>query len=394
MAGSTGVAGSGGATAGKTGGTGTAGSTASGGTSTAGSTASGGTSTAGSTASGGTGTAGSTTGGGTGTAGAQSSSELIGWATLGTGGTKGGGELTPVVATSLAQLNTEAGGDTAKVIHVQGKISGMVTVGSNKTIIGLTGAEISDPAGTLRLTDSKNVIIKNFKLTGGDGGVNVILHNAKNVWFDHNAVTDGKSELLRLTGTSDFVTISWNVFDQTKFAHEHMGVNIGLKDTDVEGKGFLNVTLHHNLYLDHINERMPRARFGKVHTFNNVCNAGTTTDRAYYAVRAGVDANVRSERNIYKDFNGPQWWWKEGWGSPNATVFNYARTNENSVLESIEDVCLPDCEKGPIPVKETDGFTGEAGFYSKGKAFMPTYPYTAEPTLGLEAKVIAGAGPK
>lgn len=328
-------------------------------------------------------------------AGGPSASELIGWATQGTG-TKGGGDLAPVVVTTIQQLNTEAAGEAPKVIHVMGQLSGMLTVGSNKTIIGLSGAGISGSSGVVRLTDSKNVIIKNLTIKGTHSQANTILHNAKNVWIDHNAITDGSSDLLRLTGTSDFVTISWNVFSQTAFGHEHMGVNIGQTDMAIEGIGHMNVTLHHNYYKSLVNERMPRARFGKVHTFNNLCDAGTVSNRrSYYAVRAGVDANVRSERNIYKNFIGPSWWWEsEKLGNENSTVFNYARGNANSILQSIEDVCLPDCVMGPVRVQEHEGVSGEGGFYSKGTAFVPPYTYTADVTDGLEAKVVAGAGPK
>lgn len=294
-------------------------------------------------------------------------------------------------------LNAEAAGTQPKVIHVDGKFKGTLEIGSNKTIVGLNGAEISGEIGAVRLTDSENVIIKNLRFIGRHSGknANALLHNVKNVWLDHNEFIDGRSDLLRLTGTSDFVTISWNIFRHTKFGAEHMGVNIGEKDSATEGLGHMRVTLHHNFYTELVNERMPRARFGKVHTFNNLCLAGTEDKtRAYYAVRAGVDANVRSERNVYKDFNGPTWWWEaEELGGVTSTVFNFTRDNENSVLETIEDAC-ENCAAGPIDTVEHEGFSGTGGFYSSGTAFLPPYPYVAEPTDGLEAKIRAGAGPR
>lgn len=324
----------------------------------------------------------------------QIESSLIGWATM-NGGTTGGGNENPIVVNSMGKLNDAAGGTDAKVIHVEGKLSGTLKVGSNKTIIGLKGAEISGSSGVVRLTNSKNVIIKNLKLTGAHKTVNTLLHNAKNVWLDHCEVVNGKSDVVRLTGTSDFVTISWNVFRQTKFGHEHMGVNIGLKDSATEGRGHMNVTLHHNFYKELINERMPRARFGKIHTFNNLCLAGKNNKtRSYYAVRAGFDANVRSERNVYIDFNGPSWWWSsEKLGAPTSTVFNYARSNENSILETIEDLLI-NCAKEPQTIKEHQGVRGKAGIYSTGTAFVPPYSYTADSTSGLEEKIRNGAGPQ
>lgn len=319
----------------------------------------------------------------------------VGWATQGAGIT-GGGNVSPVVVETMPALQSHAAGTEPKVIHVSGKLMGSLTVGSNKTIIGLKGAEIRSETGPLRLTGSRNVIIKNLKLVGVHkrNQANTVLHNAKNIWLDHNSFINGSADLLLLSGTSDLVTVSWNVFSNTFFGHEHMGVNIGQADSDTESAGHMRVTLHHNFYAKMVNERMPRVRFGKVHTYNNLCLAGTDVlTRSYYAVRSGFDANVRSERNIYKDFNGPSWWWtSEKLGAENATVFNYARGNENSVLESIEDVCIPDCVKGPIDIKEHQGVTGKAGFYGNGTAFLPPYPYRADSTDGLEAKVRAGAG--
>ncbi|PAW72538.1 MAG: hypothetical protein B9S26_14235 [Opitutia bacterium Tous-C4FEB] len=319
----------------------------------------------------------------------------VGWVTQGDG-VIGGGNARPVVVRSMSELQTQAAGEEPRVIHVDGKLRGTLTVGSNKTILGLQGAEIRSDASVLRLTGSRNVIIKNLSLVGvhKPNQPNTVLYDVKNVWLDHNSFIDGSTDLLVVSGTSDFVTLSWNVFRQTSFGHNHMGVNIGASDNDTTSRGLLRVTHHHNFYAKMVNERMPRVRFGQVHTFNNLCLAGTDPQwRSYYAVRPGNDANVRSERNIYKDFVGPSWWWtSEKLGAGTSTVFNYARGNANSVLESIEDVAIPDAVKGPIAIKEHEGVTGQAGFYGNGKAFVPPYTYTADPTDGLEEKIRAGAG--
>ncbi|GEM_PF-3082764 len=323
------------------------------------------------------------------------SDEPAGWVTQGNG-VSGGGDQAPVVVTRMDELQKLASGSEPAVIHVSGELNGTLTVGSNKTIIGLPGARIRSDAGVLQVSDARNVIIRNLELVGVNarGQVNTVLHNAENVWLDHNTFIDGSPDILLLSGTTDLVTISWNVFRHSYFGHEHMGVNIGAADDDLESRGRLRTTLHHNFYAGLVNERMPRVRFGKVHTFNNLCLAGTDElTRSYYAVRAGVDANVRSERNIYRDFHGPSWWWtSEKLGAENATVFNYARSNDNAVLESIEDVCVPDCVRGPVDIAEHEGVTGKAGFYGTGSAFEPPYAYSAEPTDGLEARIREGAG--
>jgi pectate lyase len=319
----------------------------------------------------------------------------IGWVTQGDG-ISGGGDLAPITVDNFTDLQFHAGDETPKVIHVKGKLEGTLHVGSNKTLIGLANTQIKGNEGALRISNSQNVIIKNIEFLGvhGHAKQNTVLHNAKNIWLDHNSFIDGSPNLIEVSGTSNFITLSWNRFEQSLHGHEHMGVNIGRSDADQESTGLMKVTLHHNLYHGFINERMPRVRFGQVHTFNNLCYS--TTDeltRSYYAVRAGFDANIRSERNIYKNFIGPSWWWtSEKLGAENSTVFNYARGNEASVLESIGDLCVPGCVKGPIAIREHQGVTGQAGFYGTGKAFNPPYQYNAEPTENLESVILESAG--
>lgn len=321
----------------------------------------------------------------------------VGWVTE-NGGVTGGGNAPVVSVASMEDLLAQAAGTEPRVIHVRGRLSGTLAVGSNKTIIGLAGAEIVGTPQALHLTGSRNVIIRNLTLTGTRQRQqpNTIIHDAENVWLDHNAFVDGSPDLLLVSGTSNFVTLSWNVFRFSLFAHEHAGVNIGASDSATESAGRLKVTLHHNHFADLVNERMPRVRFGQVHTFNNLADAGTDDlTRSYYAVRPGFDANIRSERNIYANFQGPSWYWtSEKLGADTSTVFNFARGNANSIIQTIEDVCTPGCVTGPIAINEHEGVTGVAGFYGNGQAFIPPYRYTAEPTEGLEARVRAGAGPR
>lgn len=321
----------------------------------------------------------------------------VGWVSQ-NGGVTGGGSVAAVTVTSMEELLAHAAGIEPKVIHVSGRLNGTLAVGSNKTIIGLSGAEIVGSTQALHLSGARNVIIRNLTLTGvrERNQPNTILHDVENVWLDHNAFVDGRPDLVLLSGTSSYVTLSWNVFRFSIFAHEHAGVNIGASDSAVESVGRMKTTLHHNHFADLVNERMPRVRFGQVHTFNNLADAGSDElTRSYYAVRPGFDANIRSERNIYANFTGPSWYWtSEKLGAPTSTVFNFARGNANSIIQSVEDVCIPDCVVGPIAINEHEGVTGVAGFYSNGQAFVPPYSYTAEPTEGLAARIRAGAGPR
>jgi pectate lyase len=141
------------------------------------------------------------------------------------------------------------------------------------------------------------------------------------------------------------------------------------------------ITFHHNWWAENVAERMPRVRFGEVHIFNNLYVA--TPDFTYYAIRCGYDANVRSEKNIYKDFSGTSPLYDGG----AVTVFNYFDGSKKSVLETVDDVFVNCTDR----VKDADGVEG--GTFGNGTAFTPPYDYTTGSTDTLEAAVLSGAGP-
>ena len=148
------------------------------------------------------------------------------------GNTTGGGNATPTTVTTLAALNSAIAGTSAAVVIVQGKLApGVVTVGSNKTIIGVCGAEIH---GHVELSGSTNVIIRNIAIVGygvgncaldpaydssvgcssGADAVSV-QKNAHHIWFDHCAVSDGTDGNLDITNGANYVTVSWTKFHYT-----------------------------------------------------------------------------------------------------------------------------------------------------------------------------------
>ena len=85
--------------------------------------------------------------------------------------------------------------------------------------------------------------------------------------FPHNEVTqkiqhhDG---MLDITLGSNFVTVSNNHFHD----HDKSSLMGGSDSLDKVDGGKLKVTFRHNLY-DNAGQRLPRVRFGQVHTYNN-----------------------------------------------------------------------------------------------------------------------------
>jgi pectate lyase len=290
--------------------------------------------------------------------------------------TTGGGNATPVTVTTLSALNTQAAGTTARVIYVQGTISGDVTVGSNKTIAGVCGGQIH---GHIEINGSTNVIVRNLTIVGYNctdnpsdcsGGADAISvrHQAHHIWFDHCDISDGSDGNLDISNGADFVTVSWTKFHYTgrtdpANSQGHMFSNLvgGSDSNGSEDSGHLNVTWHHNWWATNVRERMPRVRFGKNHIFNNLWTASGNS----VCIALGVSANIRDENNVFVGVNDP------------VNTADYS--DSASVITSSGNIYT-----------NTSGQIGA----NIGTAFTPSYSYTLDAASGVQSAVQSGAGPK
>jgi pectate lyase len=315
-------------------------------------------------------------------------SGLIGWASqsgMGVTTTTGGGNATPQTVTSLSALTSAVAGDTAKVIYVTGKLAaGKVNIGSNKTIVGLCGAEIH---GHLGLSGSANVIIRNLKIVGyGVGncaldpdfdssvgcssGNDAITINsaAHHIWIDHCDISDGTDGNLDTTQGSDFVTVSWTKFhyttrtdnsgnDSTGSEGHRFSNLIGAADNVAGDVGHLNVTWHHDWWADNVVERMPRSRAGKIHMLNDLF----TSKGDSYCTNAGQGASLIVENSVYNGVTAP------------------FQVDSNAVTL----------------LSKGNTFPGSSGSETgKGNGFTVPYTYTADSTSALQATIEANAGPQ
>lgn len=206
-----------------------------------------------------------------------------------------------------------------------------IRVGSNTTIVGVgAGATIRGAWLDLRgsaSTPRRNIIIRNLTFqdtydcfpewdpTDGTLGSwnalydSVSLRNTENVWVDHNLFEDHLTRdehlpnyfgvlfqahdgLLDITNASDFVTVSWNRFQE----HDKLML-IGSSDSATADRGKLNVTLHHN-YFENIGQRAPRVRYGKVHIYNNVYKIVNPFSYVY-AWGVGKESQIYAESNVF-----------------------------------------------------------------------------------------------
>ncbi|GAA5161126.1 PbsX family transcriptional regulator [Viridibacterium curvum] len=117
---------------------------------------------------------------------------------------------------------------------------------------------------------------------------NISINGGKRVWVDHCTFTDGERDdkkfpsvfpfphnqieqkvqhhdgLIDITNGADLVTITYNHFQK----HDKTSL-IGGSDSATGDTGKLNVTYRANFF-DNSGQRLPRVRFGKVHSYNNL----------------------------------------------------------------------------------------------------------------------------
>jgi pectate lyase len=351
---------------------------------------------------GGTGTGGTGTGGtAPGTGGSSSScttppaaSALVGWASVSGNGittTTGGGSATPQTVTSVSAFNSAAGGSGAAVIYVTGKLpNGSLKVGSNKTIVGLCGAELH---GHVDVVGSSNVIIRNIKIVGyavgncaldpsydssvgcSSGNDAITVEQGTHIWFDHDDISDGTDGNLDITLAADYVTVSWTKFhytartdnsgsDSTGASGHRFSDLVGGADNSSGDVGKLNVTWHHDWWADNVVERQPRVRYGKNHIFNSLY----TSSAANYCIRAGMDAQILVENSAFVGVKSPQ-------------AFNSSADQQTSYITANANLY--------------SGTSGTESTGGGGTAFTkPPYTYTMDAASSVQSAVQASAGPQ
>ena len=207
-----------------------------------------------------------------------------------------------------------------------------IRIGSNTTIVGM------DKHATIRggwfdirgssTANRTNIIIRNLTFedtydcftewdpTDGELGSwnalydSISLRNSDHVWINHNTFVDrdtADSKLphyfdvlfqvhdgqLDITNASDFVTVSWNRFEN----HDKV-ILIGSSDGATADRGKLRVTLHHNLFED-LGQRAARVRFGQVHIYNNYYKIGNA-DNYVYSWGVGIESAIYAENNFFR----------------------------------------------------------------------------------------------
>ena len=226
-----------------------------------------------------------------------------------------GGEI--ILITSDSDFATEVSDDLPKIIYVDGKTytgpggDAYISIGSNKTIIGLPGATFVNIP--LRIYDSENVIIRNLKLKnvqqGTIDGDAVGIKRSTNVWIDHNEFSADRLHdfeyydgLLDFTNTSNNITVTYNIFsDSLK--------SFLAGSTTSDNIGYNQATVAYNLF-KRCTERSVRQQYSTVHLINNYM----LDCRSTFNVNGGNDGQcslithtgvARYDNNYYENCGTP-----------------------------------------------------------------------------------------
>jgi pectate lyase len=229
------------------------------------------------------------------------------WGQDGFGGqATGGGAGREVVARNAEELKAFVAAPEPLVIKIDGPLSvGLVTVGSNKTLVG-SGPSATIQGNLLIGGGAQNVIVRNLTFSnpmsskGKGGGDGITVRGGKTVWIDHCTFRDCGDGCVDVTEGADFVTVSWCKFSYTK-QPKHRFVML---TTGREGKKHKNkakVTLHHNWFGEKCDQRMPAARKAQVHLYNNYFNCSGNS----YCTNIREGAELLSESNYYEKVQNP-----------------------------------------------------------------------------------------
>lgn len=289
----------------------------------------------------------------------------IGWASVegdGLSATTGGAGGRVVLARTLDELIEHGGSEEPLIVLVCGLLgthAERIEIRSNKTLFGV-GVRPTI-AATIEIERAENVVVRELFIegslpVGGSEPDAVSVRESHHVWIDHVDVSDGADGNLDITNESSFVTVSWSRFWYRDAQRAHrFSTLIGSSDTQMGDTGRLKVTLHHNWWADNVVERMPRARYGDVHVFNNYYSSVGNN----YCIRSGFNARLLVEGNFFQGVSDPM------------------------VLDAT----------GQVRQRQNVFVLSRGTRAATGDAFEPPYPYLMDLPADVPALVSGRAGP-
>lgn len=246
----------------------------------------------------------------------------------------GGGSATPVLVSSVSQLQSALNKGKNKVIIITQNLTFTTCLkvqdGSNVTLMGLPGVKLisneqtSSTSGILYVKRFSNLIIRNLTFVGPgaydcDGWDLLCFEGVTNAWVDHCDFQDGCDGNFDNKGNTDNVTISWCRFRYLKApraggsggSDDHRFTNLlGSSASDKPSDGTFNITWAYCWWDDGCKERMVRCRNCELHFLNCYWNSsvanyyvGPENAKCYFD-GCTFEGKANTSSKIFKSYGG------------------------------------------------------------------------------------------
>ncbi len=298
-------------------------------------------------------------------------------------------EVTLLLSSTSTHCNGKALFDTPyKIAGVRG-----LSVGSNKTIIGVGKAGVILGKG-LQLQDAvSNIVIRNLSFTDINpglvfGGDAITIADATHVWIDHNHFARIGRQFIATgtgdhSGASDNVTISWNEFDGNN-AYSSGCNGQHYWNLLFNGKG--SVTFANNWLHDFAGRGPQIAGDTLVHLVNNYFQNGS-----WHALNPmGRTTHVLVEGNDFENVSVPIL--RNSDVGPVYAVLGQTTSAKANCTAALGRACAPNIVN-PLPAVAINSFTQDSAVLTAANAVVASgkvvSPYPAQ---NVAATVSAGAG--
>ncbi|MBQ2006940.1 MAG: hypothetical protein II205_05180 [Bacteroidales bacterium] len=204
---------------------------------------------------------------------------------------------------NVKDMSSSGGGGT--LINGQ-KVKEEREFNTRKALIEYTGdlSESLRSAGLFKISACENLIIRNIAFQGPGpidvSGADLISlgGGSHHIWVDHCCFADGMDGNLDITDGSDFITISYCIFRYTEKAYDHKASNLISSRKEADKIDNYNITFAYCIWGEGCNLRMPVARYGTIHLFNNYYNCAGNQNPA-------ISAKAESEFLIENNYFAP-----------------------------------------------------------------------------------------
>ena len=246
----------------------------------------------------------------------------------------GGGSATPVLVSSVSDLQKALNKGKNKVIIITANLTftKMLSVqdGENVTLLGLPGVKLiseqqtASTSGILFVKRFNNLIIRNLTFVGPgaydcDGNDLLCFENVTNAWVDHCDFQDGCDGNFDNKHNTDNVTVSWCRFRYLKApkpggsggSDDHRFTNLlGSSSSDAPSDGTYNFTWAYCWWDEGCKERMVRCRNAELHFLNCYWNSSVAN---YYVGPENAkclfdgctfEGKANSSSKIFKSYGG------------------------------------------------------------------------------------------